>query len=226
MSSSLLFDLDGTLVDTDGAHFAAFGEVFAEYDVAIDWETYRTKIMGAANRAITTVFLAHVPEREHAAIMDRKEARYRDLVADIAPIAGLPELLDFADGAGIPCAVVTNAPRLNADLVLEALGIAGRFKALVIGAELPQTKPHPLPYLEGLRLLGAQASASVGFEDSRSGIAAAQAAGLAVVGMTTSLDAGTVKALGATIAVTDFTDPAVIQLVRRRALGQDDRLTV
>ena len=219
MRSSLLFDLDGTLVDTDQVHFAAFSEVFRHYDVAIDWETYRTRIMGAANQAITGAFLSHVPAGEHKAIMERKEAIYRDRLDVIEPIPGLLALLDLADAAGLPCAVVTNAPRLNADLVLRSLGIAGRFRALVIGTELPQTKPNPLPYLEGLHLLGADASRSIGFEDSRSGITAAHAAKLAVVGMTTSLEAPAVLALGATIAARDFTDPAVLDLVRSRALA-------
>jgi HAD superfamily hydrolase (TIGR01509 family) len=218
MSASLLFDLDGTLVDTDKAHFSAFGEAFAPYDVAIDWEIYRTRIMGAANSAITREFLGHVPESEHEAIMDRKEALYRAGVGEIEPVAGLAALLDLADEAGIPCAVVTNAPRPNADLVLNALKIAGRFKALVIGGELSHTKPHPLPYLEGLRALGASAARSIAFEDSRSGIASAHAAGVTVVAMTTSLDARTGLSLGASLAARDFTDLAVIALVRSTAL--------
>ena len=100
MSASLLFDLDGTLVDTDKAHFGAFGEAFAPYDVAIDWEIYRTRIMGAANSAITREFLGHVPESEHEAIMDRKEALYRAGVGEIEPVAGLAALLDSRGRGG------------------------------------------------------------------------------------------------------------------------------
>jgi HAD superfamily hydrolase (TIGR01509 family) len=151
--------------------------------------------------------------------MDRKEALYREGLSASEPMAGLAALLDLADEAGIRCAVVTNAPRLNADLVLKALEIADRFEALIIGNELTQAKPHPLPYLEGLKALGASASCSIAFEDSRSGIASAHAASLAVVGMTTSLDARTVLGLGAVLAARDFADPAVIELVRRRVLG-------
>jgi HAD superfamily hydrolase (TIGR01509 family) len=216
MTSSLLFDLDGTLVDTDQAHFSAFGEVFAPYGVAIDWDTYRTKIMGAHNEAITTEFLGHVPASERRAIMERKEALYRDRLDVLEALPGLAALLHLADEAGIRCAVVTNAPRLNADMVLGALKLADRFATVVIGGELPSTKPHPLPYLEGLRRLGADPSASIAFEDSRSGVTSAHAAGLAVVGMTTSLDAATLHSLGASIAVKDFTDPAVTELVRSR----------
>ena len=87
-------------------------------------------------------------------------------------------------------AAVTNAPRLNAEMMLAGLGIAHRFKALVIGDELHHGKPHPLPYLEGLRPLGAEAERSLAFEDSRSGVQSATAAGIATVGMLTSLSHG------------------------------------
>ena len=73
----------------------------------------------------------------------------------IEPLPGLMALLDRADAAGIPMVAVTNAPRLNAELLLSGLGITHRFKALVIGDELPHGKPHPLPYQEGLRFVGA-----------------------------------------------------------------------
>ena len=69
--------------------------------------------------------------------------------------------------------------------------------------------PIPLPYLTGLERTGARAAHSVAFEDSLSGLRAALGAGLAVVGMTTTLDAATLMRAGATLAVADFTDPRI-----------------
>ena len=63
--------------------------------------------------------------------------------------------LALADQASIPMVAVTNAPRLNAEMLLSGLGIMHRFKAVVIGDELPHGKPHPMPYLEGLRAVSA-----------------------------------------------------------------------
>src|ERR1700704_7212002 len=96
-------------------------------------------------------------------------------------------LLALADRASIPMVAVTNAPRLNAEMLLSGLGIADRFKDLVIGDELPHGKPHPMPYLEGLRAVGAAPKASVAFEDSRSGVQSASSAGIATIGIRTSL---------------------------------------
>ena len=95
---------------------------------------------------------------------------------------GALALLDFADRRGLKRAVVTNAPRANAEKVLAALGIDGRLPIVVIGGELARSKPDPLPYLTALERTGARAEHSVAFEDSLSGVRAAVAAGLAVVG--------------------------------------------
>src|ERR1700721_4048531 len=105
-------------------------------------------------------------------------------------------LLDYADAAGIRCAVVTDAPRANAEVVLRALGLAGRLPMQIIGSELARPKPDPLPYLTGLERTGAVAAHSVAFEDSLSGLRAALGAGLAVVGLTTTLDEGTLNGAG------------------------------
>jgi HAD superfamily hydrolase (TIGR01509 family) len=216
MIASLLFDLDGTIVETDHLHFEAFKSVFTPYGVEVDWDIYTSRVMGKHNPEIAADFLPHVPVTEHAAIMERKEAIYRERLHALEAASGLLALLDWADQEGIPSAVVTNAPRLNADAVLAMLDLRHRFKVLVIGPELQEAKPHPLPYLTALDALGAEASRSVGFEDSRSGIMAAVAAGLSVVGLTSSLDPGVLTAAGAHIAGRDFSDPAIIDFVRRR----------
>jgi len=99
-------------------------------------------------------------------------------------------LLALADRADVPMVAVTNAPRLNAERMLSGLGIMERFKAVIIGDELPHGKPHPMPYLEGLRAVSAAPDRSIAFEDSRSGVQAASAAGIATIGIRTSLAHG------------------------------------
>ena len=119
-------------------------------------------------------------------LLDEKEAAYRADLDDVEPIAGAIALLDFADRRGLKCALVTNAPRANAEAVLAALGLEARLSIVVVGSELARSKPDPLPYLAALERTRALASGSVAFEDSPTGVRAAAAAGLAVVGVTTS----------------------------------------
>ena len=216
MTAALLFDLDGTLVDTDDLHFAAFSQVFASHGITIDRGDYKRRIMGFSNRSIAADFLPHLSAEDALEELARKESLYRAGIGDLSPIHGIAELLDLAEQEGLACAVVTNAPRSNAALVLQALDLTHRFDVLVIADELAESKPHPLPYLRGLELLGATAEQSVAFEDSRSGIASAVAAGLAVVGLLTGLDEATILRLGATLASRDFSDPRIETLVRQR----------
>jgi HAD superfamily hydrolase (TIGR01509 family) len=138
------------------------------------------------------------------------------MLGELKPVAGVTALLDYAESEGIPCAVVTNAPRANAEVVLKALGLAGRLPLQIIGSELARAKPDPLPYLTGLERTGARAAHSVAFEDSLSGLRAATGAGLSVVGMTTTLSAAILERAGATLAADDFTDPRIRELIRRK----------
>lgn len=220
MTATLLFDLDGTIVETDHLHLAAFKSVFTPYGIEVDWDVYKTRIMGRNNPDIAREFLPGVPADRHAGIMDAKEAAYRAGITALEAASGLLDLLDWADAEGIPSAVVTNAPRANADLVLNALQLRHRFRVVVIGPELREAKPHPLPYLTALEALGGDPSLSVGFEDSLSGVRSAAAAGLGVIGMTTSLDAAALRTAGAVVAGADFLDADVVGYVRRRTAGR------
>ena len=219
METALLFDLDGTLVDTDHEHLIAFQRVFAPHGISLDRALYTEKIMGFSNDLIARDFLPHLTQAERAATFEAKEQAYRDNFGALTPLPGVVELLAFADAHGLKRAVVTNAPRANAEMVLRALGFDAALPIRVIGAELPRSKPDPLPYLTGLERTGGVAARSVAFEDSRSGIRSASAAGLAVVGITTSLDEDALIEAGATLAIADFNDSRVFALITSRMAG-------
>lgn len=215
--AALLFDIDGTLADTDPLHLEAFNRAFAPYGQVFDKARFARELQGLANVDIAANILPGLSPAEGMAVLDQKEALFRELAAtEIHAVPGLFALLDLADAADIPMAAVTNAPRANAELILRGLGITHRFQALVIGAELAHGKPHPLPYLEGLRLLGADAAVSVAFEDSRTGIASATAAGLATVGMRTSLEDAPLRDAGAILSADGYDDAEVLGLIAAR----------
>ena len=216
LRDTLLFDLDGTIVDTDGLHFEAFRQVLAERDRAIDHATYKAQVMGRPNAAIAAWLFPCENEAAQRAFSDAKEARFRSLAREMAPLPGLVAVLDWAQRIGARRAVVTNAPRRNAEFVLGTLGLAHRFETLVIGEECARSKPDPLPYVTALARLGRPPEKAIAFEDSSSGIAAARAAGLFTFGMTTGLDAQTLHAAGADAAIADFEDP----LLREKLAGQ------
>jgi HAD superfamily hydrolase (TIGR01509 family) len=211
---ALLFDIDGTLADTDALHLEAFNLVFGPRGHIFDHARFAKELQGFSNASIGERFLPDQPPERQAAIMGEKEAAFRRLVAGkIQPVRGLMTLLALADRASVPMVAVTNAPRLNAEMLLCGLGIMHRFKAVVIGDELPHGKPHPMPYLEGLRAVNAAAKLSVAFEDSRSGIKSASAAGIATVGIRTSLSHADMVEAGARMTAETFDDPELMKLV-------------
>jgi HAD superfamily hydrolase (TIGR01509 family) len=211
---ALLFDIDGTLADTDALHLEAFNQVLGPRGHVFDHARFTRELQGFSNASISERFLADEPPQRQATIIGEKEEAFRKLVAgQIQPVPGLMTLLARADRANIPMVAVTNAPRLNAEMLLSGLGIMDRFKALVIGDELAHGKPHPMPYLEGLRAVSAAPNLSLAFEDSRSGVQSASTAGIATIGIRTSLSHADMVAAGAFMTAGTFDDPELVRLV-------------
>lgn len=207
MTAALLFDLDGTLLRSDPLHVAVFTEFLGARGVTIDESDYLAHIHGRSNALIFGHFL---PGEDTAALSRAKEAAFRARLGGSAPpTPGLLELLDRASTAALPCAVVTNAPRANADAMLAAIGLADRFPVVIAEGDTPRGKPDPAPYALALARLGADPARSLAFEDSPSGVASAVAAGLTTVGLRSSLDDAALRAAGARFTIPDFTDPAL-----------------
>jgi len=211
---ALLFDIDGTLADTDSLHLEAFNLILGPRGHVFDHERFTRELQGFSMASIRERFLANELPARQVAIMEEKEEAFRSLVSgQIKPTPGLLALLNRADQADIPMVAVTNAPRLNAEMLLAGLDITHRFKAVIIGDELPHGKPHPMPYLEGLRAVNAAPNLSVAFEDSRSGVKSASSAGIATVGIRTSLSHTAMIEAGAIATAKTFDEPELMSLI-------------
>lgn len=215
----LLFDLDGTLTDSDHLHYAAFNVLLAREGRQLDHQTFRTQVIGRANAEIFAGLYPQASSAEKERLAALKEADYRALAKTLVPLAGLANLLDLAAVRGWACAVVTNGPRENAEHSLRALGLTDGFKLVVSAIELPRSKPDPLPYREALRRLDLDPAQVIGFEDSVSGLKAGVDAGLAMVGITTGLSAAQMLSYGAALAVSDYNDPRLLPFIEARLDG-------
>ncbi len=201
---ALLFDLDGTLADTDRLHEQAWLEGLARYGLEADHHFYQTQISGGLNPEIVQRVLPQLSPAEAAAFIQQKEARFRELARGVAPLPGLLELWGWAKERGLHLALVSNAPRENAEHMLKRLGL--HFDCMVLSEELPAGKPDPLPYRAALRQLGIAASEALAFEDSPSGVRSAVGAGVRTVALTTGHPAHLLEEAGAFLAIPDFTD--------------------
>ncbi|CAM5769381.1 hydrolase [Labrys miyagiensis] len=216
MKSVALFDLDGTLVDADHLHYEAWKHMLSPHGIDLTEKSYRTDVMGAPNSLLLSSLLKDLDEKAGLALIDDKEEMFRRLFVKVEPARGLNAFLDWLAGRGVPVGVVTNAPRANAEHQLNGLGLVERFPQVVIGAEVARPKPFPDPYLAGLERLGGTAAKSLAFEDSRSGIAAGKAAGLAVIGLMTGMSEAAMLAEGVDLAIPDYEDPRLMPFAARR----------
>ncbi|MGY3258894.1 HAD family hydrolase [Pseudomonas chlororaphis] len=216
MLNALLFDLDGTLTDTDQLHLLALQQLLLEEEGRVfTQQEFAAHVSGQANANMCRYLFPQRSVAEHEAFADRKEVRFRQLSPRLTPMPGLLRLLDFARERGIGMCVVTNAPRANAEHMLDVLGLGDRFDSVLVSEELPRAKPDPLPYLTGLECLGASAEAGMAFEDSIPGLTAAVGAGVFTVGLATSQSPEALLAAGAHLVVEDFNDPRLWAVIER-----------
>lgn len=215
--SALLFDLDGTLVDSDPLHFQTFRTVARRWGGDFDRAYFDRHMSGHSNREICRTLFPALDDAGHDRVAADKEQLFRASLSQLAAIAGLHELLAWAGGRGLALAVVSNAPRANIDGVLAALGVTDRFAVTVSSDELPRGKPDPLPYVTALARLGVGPHQAVAFEDAVPGLTAAVRAGLPTVGLLTTQPAEVLAGAGAVLTVRDFADPALARFLEERS---------
>jgi HAD superfamily hydrolase (TIGR01509 family) len=215
MLKAVIFDLDGTLTDSDKVHFQVFQALFAKRDMDIDKALYKKKISGRQNSAIVADFFPEMSAAEGEAFSADKEALFRTRAKGLLePLPGLTDFLAAIQKRGLAAAVVTNAPPKNANFMLDTLDLSERFDPVVIADELPRGKPDPLPYQTALDRLGITAKEAVVFEDSTAGIRSAVGAGIVTIGLMTTHDQSDLVAVGAQRAIADFTDPYIQTLLQ------------
>lgn len=211
---ALLFDLDGTMLNSDPIHMQVYTELWAARGMELDEAFYMANVHGRLNVDVYAEFLPEEPDPQ--GLSEWKEAQFRDrLPRPYPPMPGVDTLVARAVAEDWPRAVVTNAMRLNAEAMLGAIGLRDAFDVIVIGEECPRGKPDPYPYQEAMRQLGVTPNQAVAFEDSPSGTRAARRSGAYTVGIRSGLDDHTLRQAGAHVTLQDFTDPALPDILAR-----------
>lgn len=211
MLKALLFDLDGTLADTDPIHRQVWADLLRPYGYEVNATFYEQHISGRLNPDIVQALLPHLSPAAERQFSADKEAQFRQAATQLKPLAGLLDLLAWAQQQALATALVTNAPRDNTEFMLNTLALANQFHPVVVAAELPQGKPDPLPYQEALRHLEIAPEEALVFEDSATGVRSAVAAGVVTIGVATSHRPDHLLELGASLVITDFADPQLRQ---------------
>lgn len=214
MYRALLFDLDGTLAETDSLHLPTWVDALAPYGVEVDEEFYKERISGRSTPEIVRDLLPNLTDEEGASIGDAKEASFRERAVELEPLPGLVNFVEEGKSQGFKIALVTNAPKENVGAILPALKLQDFFETVVLADEVGAVKPDPAPYQAALKRTGVSAEEALAFEDSLSGLASSVAAGIPTVGIASTQDPERLRRAGAFMVVKDFTDPELRALIR------------
>jgi HAD superfamily hydrolase (TIGR01509 family) len=213
MLEAILFDLDGTLADTDSIHFAVWQDILVRYDLDIDHSFYRQRISGRTNSKIIKDIIPQLTLEDAWKLATEKEETYRRLANSLLPTPGLDRLIALTDRASIKRAVVTNAPEGNAVYTLKVLRLTDTFPTVIMAKDAPPGKPDPAPYELALSLLKVTSKSAFAFEDSAPGIRSAVGAGIYTIGITSSHPAEELLSAGASMTIEDFNDEQLWKLL-------------
>jgi HAD superfamily hydrolase (TIGR01509 family) len=180
MIRAILFDLDGTLADTERLQWRAYREVLLEHGVDVGLDEYRRHwiaVEGGPEYACRTYALPYGP----AELRERKTARYRALIqGEVPPCAGAVAALERLRPTH-QLAIATNTVRAELDYLLAKLGMTGLLHHTIAREDYAQPKPAPDAYLTAARVVGVPAAECVVVEDTQRGMRAGLAAGMRVV---------------------------------------------
>lgn len=178
---AVLFDFDGVLVDSEPVHWQCWHELLTPIGIQIDWETYRERFIGVADREMLAVFSAEsgTPLEQLTAMQPAKRAMIRERMTRPDAISTDTKQLISDLGGRYKVAVVTSSGRTEIEPILEATAILPLLDTIVYGNDVANLKPAPDPYLLAKDRLTIQRGLVV--EDSLPGITAARAAGLDVL---------------------------------------------
>lgn len=213
---AVLWDVDGTLVDTAEMHFQAWAALAKELGKPFTRADFAATFGWRNPEIIPKLFGSEWSDRQIAELGNHKEDLYRaEAEKGIALLPGVAELLDAIAAAGGRQAIGSSAPRRNLELILRETGTARYFAGIVGMEDTTRGKPDPQVFLLGAAKLGVPPERCIVLEDAPAGVQAARAGGMRAVGVTFvghhSIE--TLRSAGADLVIPALTDVSAEQLV-------------
>ncbi len=201
-----IFDMDGTLTDNMHYHHLAWMKFIDEKQLGIDAETFERDYHKGTLIEVMARFFPHLTtEEELRKVGNEKEALYRNTYGHLLePLKGLHPFLNALKTKNIPLGLATMGDQNNLEMTLKQLKITSYFHSTTGGDQVEKGKPHPEIFLTAANKLGVAPQDCLAFEDTASGIKAAQAAGMQVVGIATQFSKEKLLELGCTVSIKHY----------------------
>jgi HAD superfamily hydrolase (TIGR01509 family) len=218
--AGVLFDMDGTLVDSEKVWDVGLAELADHYGSQLS-AAARARMVGSSMLHSMAILHEDIgqPWRVGADSLIWLERRVKELfVTGLIWRPGAAELLHEVGEAGIPAALVTATSRHLVEVALQTIG-RQHFAAVVCGDEVDEGKPHPCPYLTAATLLGVPIERCVAIEDSPTGIASAHAAGAVVLAVPSEVELADQRGVTQVESLAGVDLEYLRRLVRERFVG-------
>jgi HAD superfamily hydrolase (TIGR01509 family) len=215
LPAAVIFDNDGLTLDTEQGWTRAEIALFARHG-AVFTDDHKREMLGSSRSAgaVKLERLLGQPGRGLALMDELHDIVMEEVARGAPPKPGALALVAALRERGVPVGLASNSPRVFVDRALGIAGMLDAFDVTIAGDEVPLPKPAPDGYLAAARALGADPAACVALEDSDTGVAAARAAGMYVVGVPSFPG---VELLDAHLVVPSLEDPAVLAVLGVRA---------
>jgi len=185
MPAAVIFDNDGLTLDTEHTWTRAESALYARYGTEFTLD-HKREMLGTSGEKSALTMERHLgqPGRGDELRVELRELVHAELDGTgVEPMPGAIELIDAIRGSGTPIGLATNSGREFATRALRAAGIYEHFDAVVSAEDVERPKPAPDVYLAAAAAVGAAPEECVALEDSETGVAAAKAAGMTVIGV-------------------------------------------
>jgi HAD superfamily hydrolase (TIGR01509 family) len=216
--SCLVFDFDGTILDTEESQYRAWAELWVDHGEELSITEWQENIGSDDSFDPWSELELRIGRRLDPGLNDLRRARRDEIQAQYEPRVGIENWLVQADVLGLPVGIASSSPAHWVEGHLLRIGLRDRFSCVVCrGSDIP-AKPSPISYLTACEQLGADPLQSVAVEDSPHGIAAAAGAGLFVVAtphpLTQDLDLSGADMVAASLDDVSLSDALATALVR------------
>ena len=205
MVSGIIFDMDGTIVDSLPYHHEAW-RIFFEENKIEDFSEKLKKYKGGGTLDLMKAVYGDIYSLEELKKMsDDKEVIFREIYkGNIVPIYGFIEFLEKLKSKNILVGLASNAIKLNVDLTLMELGIYDQFNSIISGDEVNYGKPNPEMFNKTVNNFNINKANCLIFEDSLEGVQAANNADIKVIGVTSSNSSDILKNAGCIESIEDY----------------------